>query len=53
MTNRGATRQRGAGREKEGICTSDGDRGTGRRRGGRGSWRGQVGSCKGKGGIFS
>lgn len=33
MKNQSATRQRRAGREKEGICTRDGDRGTDRRKG--------------------
>lgn len=47
MENQSATRQRKAGREKEGICTRDGDRGTDRGKGGEIAGGGRLAAVMG------
>lgn len=48
MKSQSATRQRRAGREKEGICTRDGDRGTDRRKGGEIAGEARLAAVRGR-----
>ena len=48
MKNRSTTRQRRAGREKEGICTRDGDRETDRRKGREIAGGGRLAAVRGR-----